>query len=249
MVRRVGLPELLDSRLDALKRARPYQDSDHVLNIAYNVLCGGHVLQDLDQLEACAREQLFEAIVDSSLLAKQTQNARRQRGGERLERLERRVIRRAHAASPVCWSFNGPAQGSGSRRSARARRSTASVAGWGDFVPRKAAAIVRGSRSLTAAICMHSRRVGPVAALDMGKLRRKGVAADGYAPAGAPSDGYGGPWSARLELRCLARGGSSPRGYGATRRTAIQSMGLVRTNAKARAIAPNPRRSPTFQRS
>ena len=48
MVRRIGLQELLDSRLDILKRARPYQDSDHVLNIAYNLLCGGHVLDDIE---------------------------------------------------------------------------------------------------------------------------------------------------------------------------------------------------------
>lgn len=48
MVRRIGLPELLDSGLGILKRARPYQDSDHVLNIAYNLLCGGHVLDDIE---------------------------------------------------------------------------------------------------------------------------------------------------------------------------------------------------------
>jgi hypothetical protein len=48
LVRRIGLPELLDSGLGILKRARPYQDSDHVLNIAYNLLCGGQVLDDIE---------------------------------------------------------------------------------------------------------------------------------------------------------------------------------------------------------
>jgi len=48
MVRELGLPELIDSRLGILKRARPYQDSDHVLNIAYNLLCGGQVLDDIE---------------------------------------------------------------------------------------------------------------------------------------------------------------------------------------------------------
>jgi hypothetical protein len=48
LMRRIGLPELLDSGLGILKRARPYQDSDHVLNIAYNVLCGGQVLDDIE---------------------------------------------------------------------------------------------------------------------------------------------------------------------------------------------------------
>jgi hypothetical protein len=48
LVRRVGLPEMIDQQLGILKRARPYRDSDHILNIAYNVLCGGHVLDDIE---------------------------------------------------------------------------------------------------------------------------------------------------------------------------------------------------------
>ena len=48
LVRRVGLPQQIDERLGILKRARPYQDSDHVLNIAYNLLCGGQVLDDIE---------------------------------------------------------------------------------------------------------------------------------------------------------------------------------------------------------
>jgi hypothetical protein len=64
LVSEVDLPELIDSQLDNLQRARPYQDADHVLNIAYNVLCGSQVLDDievrrsdavfLDMLGACA---------------------------------------------------------------------------------------------------------------------------------------------------------------------------------------------------
>lgn len=48
LVRQLGLQEMLDKRLGILKRARPYQDSDHVLNIAYNILCGGRVLDDIE---------------------------------------------------------------------------------------------------------------------------------------------------------------------------------------------------------
>lgn len=48
LVRQIGLPETIDSELHVLKRPRPYQDSDHVLNIAYNLLCGGHVLDDIE---------------------------------------------------------------------------------------------------------------------------------------------------------------------------------------------------------
>jgi hypothetical protein len=48
LVRSVGLPESIDEQLGILKRARPYRDSDHILNIAYNVLCGGQVLDDIE---------------------------------------------------------------------------------------------------------------------------------------------------------------------------------------------------------
>lgn len=48
LVRSVGMPEAIDDHLRILKRARPYRDSDHILNISYNVLCGGHVLDDIE---------------------------------------------------------------------------------------------------------------------------------------------------------------------------------------------------------
>lgn len=48
LVRRLGVPEMINARLCVLKRPRPYQDSDHVLNIAYNLLCGGQVLDDIE---------------------------------------------------------------------------------------------------------------------------------------------------------------------------------------------------------
>jgi hypothetical protein len=48
LVRDIGLPQQIDSQLGILKRFRPYQDSDHVLNIAYNLLCGGQVLDDIE---------------------------------------------------------------------------------------------------------------------------------------------------------------------------------------------------------
>jgi hypothetical protein len=45
---RVGLVDALDTRLPILKRRRPYSEADHVLNIAYNVMCGGTVLDDIE---------------------------------------------------------------------------------------------------------------------------------------------------------------------------------------------------------
>lgn len=48
LVREVGLAGQIDGRLKVLRRARPYRDSDHVLNIAYNIVSGGRVLDDLE---------------------------------------------------------------------------------------------------------------------------------------------------------------------------------------------------------
>ena len=48
LVRKIGLPTSIDEQLGILKRARPYKDSDHILNIAYNQMCGGHVLDDIE---------------------------------------------------------------------------------------------------------------------------------------------------------------------------------------------------------
>lgn len=48
LVERLGLPEAIDSRLHILQRRRPYSESDHVLNIAYNLLAGGEVLDDIE---------------------------------------------------------------------------------------------------------------------------------------------------------------------------------------------------------
>ncbi len=50
LVRGSSLVEQIDSRVEVLKAHRPYHESDHVLNIAYNVLCGGRTLDDLELL-------------------------------------------------------------------------------------------------------------------------------------------------------------------------------------------------------
>ena len=43
-----GLIELIDRNVRVLKRHIPYHESDHVLNIAYNVLCGGSRLEHIE---------------------------------------------------------------------------------------------------------------------------------------------------------------------------------------------------------
>lgn len=48
LVQRLGLPGAINSNLKLLKRHLPYWSSDHVTNIAYNVICGGTCLEDIE---------------------------------------------------------------------------------------------------------------------------------------------------------------------------------------------------------
>lgn len=48
MVNSLGLRGAIDADVKLLKRHRPYFESDHVLNIAYNILCGGRTLEDIE---------------------------------------------------------------------------------------------------------------------------------------------------------------------------------------------------------
>lgn len=49
LAQHVGLVEAIDRHVEVLKVHLPYHESDHVLGIAYNVLCGGTCLQDIEQ--------------------------------------------------------------------------------------------------------------------------------------------------------------------------------------------------------
>src|SRR5579871_996859 len=48
LVKALGLPTAIDQRLHLFKIHLPYHESDHVLNMAYNALCDGRCLQDLE---------------------------------------------------------------------------------------------------------------------------------------------------------------------------------------------------------
>jgi Transposase DDE domain group 1 len=50
LAKRLDLADALDAELHLLKRHLPYHDSDHVLNLTYNILVGGTCLQDLELL-------------------------------------------------------------------------------------------------------------------------------------------------------------------------------------------------------
>jgi hypothetical protein len=48
MVQKLGLAREIDTRVKLLKRHLPYWESDHVCNLAYNVLAGGQRLEDIE---------------------------------------------------------------------------------------------------------------------------------------------------------------------------------------------------------
>ena len=48
LARRSGLSAAIDQRLHLLKIHLPYHESDHVLNLAFNALCGATCMQDLE---------------------------------------------------------------------------------------------------------------------------------------------------------------------------------------------------------
>lgn len=50
LARRIGLVQAIDQHLHLLRIHQPYHESDHVLNLALNALCGGECLQDLERL-------------------------------------------------------------------------------------------------------------------------------------------------------------------------------------------------------
>jgi hypothetical protein len=48
LARRTGLIDAIDRKLHLLKIHLPYHESDHVLNVAYNILCGGERLEHIE---------------------------------------------------------------------------------------------------------------------------------------------------------------------------------------------------------
>ncbi len=48
LAQHTGLVDAIDRHVEVLKVALPYAESDHVLGLAYNVLCGGRCLQDIE---------------------------------------------------------------------------------------------------------------------------------------------------------------------------------------------------------
>ena len=65
LVGALGLAEELDSSLDLLALHKPYYESDHVLNVAYNALCGARTLDDIERRRG---DQVFLDGIGASAL-------------------------------------------------------------------------------------------------------------------------------------------------------------------------------------
>ena len=50
LIRSIELPAMINNKLNLFKRHKPYFESDHILNIAYNIICGGTCLEDIELL-------------------------------------------------------------------------------------------------------------------------------------------------------------------------------------------------------
>jgi len=50
LVTKLGLPDQINEQVPLLRVHLPYHESDHVLNLAYNVMCGGTRLEDIERL-------------------------------------------------------------------------------------------------------------------------------------------------------------------------------------------------------
>ena len=50
LAKKTGLLDSIDNELELLKRHLPYHESDHIMNMAYNLLAGGTCLQDIELL-------------------------------------------------------------------------------------------------------------------------------------------------------------------------------------------------------
>ena len=49
-VRAIGLPGAIDQGLHLFKVHKPYFESDHVLNMVFNIMCGGTCIEDIERL-------------------------------------------------------------------------------------------------------------------------------------------------------------------------------------------------------
>ena len=102
MVTKLGLPEQIDEGLPLLKVHLPYHESDHVLNLAYNVLCSGTRLEDIERLR---HDRAYMNALGADLIPDPTT------AGDFCRRfMEKDVIElmdRVNAVRPLLWRTRG----------------------------------------------------------------------------------------------------------------------------------------------
>lgn len=76
----LGLAKTLDERLHLLKKHQPYHESDHVLNMVYNIVAGGRCIEDLKSrrkdvgyLNALGAERIPDATTAGDFLLRSTE--------------------------------------------------------------------------------------------------------------------------------------------------------------------------------
>ena len=89
LVERLELARLIDERLHLFKIHLPYHESDHVLNLAYNGLCAGTCLEDL---ELRRQDEAYLNLLDAERIPDPTT------AGDFCRRFERHHLRALQAA-------------------------------------------------------------------------------------------------------------------------------------------------------
>lgn len=102
MVTKLGLPEQIDDGLQLLKVHLPYHESDHVLNLAYNVLCAGTRLEDIERLR---HDTAYMNALGADLIPDPTT------AGDFCRRFEEEhvveLMDRINAVRPLLWRTRG----------------------------------------------------------------------------------------------------------------------------------------------
>jgi len=89
LVDRLELPRRIDERLCLFKRHLPYHESDHVLSLAYNALCAGTCLEDL---ELRRQDEAYLNLLDAERIPDPTT------AGDFCRRFERHHLKALQAA-------------------------------------------------------------------------------------------------------------------------------------------------------
>jgi hypothetical protein len=109
LVTRLGLDDAINENVPLLKAHVPYFESDHVLNIAYNVLTGGTCLEDIDRLrdDASYAEGLSAERIPDPTTAGDFLRRFEQADIERLQEVFNQARRKVWAQQPKSFFRKG----------------------------------------------------------------------------------------------------------------------------------------------